>query len=299
VEATERELFKRSVRSATERHTGDALDDALRELGWHDALAADERDAVAILFEQQGAATVTSSALEAVVGGALLPPLGQWRAPGTLDGARISVDGLALVARDRVRVVTQSDVAVLVACDDLEVRPVHGVDPSLGLLQVRGEVAATDPHSFDWSSAVASGQRALTHELVGVSRTMLALAREHALQREQFGRPIAMFQAVRHRLAETLVAIEAADAALDAAWLDGSALTAAMAKAIAGRSGRTASRHCQQVLAGIGFTTEHPLHRSIRRALVLDQLLGSSKVLTKQLGDDLIASRQLPPLLPL
>ena len=63
-------------------------------------------------------------------------------------------------------------------------------------------------------------QLALGHELVGAARTMLELAREHALERIQFGQPISMFQAVRHRLADTLVAIETADAVLDAAWLD-------------------------------------------------------------------------------
>ena len=72
-----------------------------------------------------------------------------------------------------------------------------------------------------------------------------------------------------------------------------------MAKAVAGRSARTAARHCQQVLAGIGFTTEHPLQRSIKRALVLDQLLGSSNLLTKELGEQLVTTRELPPLVPL
>jgi len=128
---------------------------------------------------------------------------------------------------------------------------------------------------------------------------MLELAREHALDRIQFDRPIASFQAVRHRLAETLVAIEMADAALDGAWLDGSPVSAAMAKAVAGRSARTGMRHCQQVLAGVGFTTEHPFHRYARRVLVLDQLLGSSKALTKHLGTELLRTRQLPPLPPL
>ena len=125
------------------------------------------------------------------------------------------------------------------------------------------------------------------------------MAREHALERIQFDQPIAKFQAVRHRLAETLVAIETAAAVLDAAWLDPTPVTAAMAKAGAGRSGRVAAKHCQQVLAGIGFTTEHDLHRSLRRIWMLDQLFGSSAVLTKQLGEQLIASRTLPRLLPL
>ena len=60
---------------------------------------------------------------------------------------------------------------------------------------------------------------------------MLELAREHAVERVQFGQPIGRFQAVRHRLADTLVVIETAAAMLDAAWLDQSPQTAAMAKA--------------------------------------------------------------------
>ncbi len=106
--------------------------------------------------------------------------------------------------------------------------------------------------------------------------------------------PIAQFQAVRHRLAEAYVAIEAADAALGAAWDDGTPFTAAMAKAVAGRSARTVSRHCQQVLAGIGFTTEHDLHLYVRRVIVLDRLLGDSRSLTRRLGEDLLARSHRP-----
>ena len=83
---------------------------------------------------------------------------------------------------------------------------------------------------------------------------MLDLARAHALERVQFGRPIARFQAVRHRLADALVAVEALDAALGAAWDEPNPMTAALAKAIAGRTARTVATHCQQVLAG------HRLH---------------------------------------
>ena len=99
---------------------------------------------------------------------------------------------------------------------------------------------------------------------------------------------------MRHRLAESLVAVEAAAAALDAAWLDGSPLAAALAKAIAGRNGRTVARHAQQVLAGIGFTTEHDLHQHLRRTYALDGLLGDARSLTIELGEQLLAARQVP-----
>jgi alkylation response protein AidB-like acyl-CoA dehydrogenase len=177
------------------------------------------------------------------------------------------------------------------------------VDQSLGLVEVTGSTVPIiaqrqlDPSS--WPQAVALAQLALGHELVGCSRAMLELARGHALERIQFGQPIASFQAVRHRLAETLVAIEASDAALSSAWDEGSPRAAADAKALAGRSAQTGVRHCQQVLAGIGFTTEHDFHHYLRRVLVLDQLFGTSRGLTREFGRELLATRRVPPLPPL
>ena len=296
MDAEDLALFERSIRGAVERAD---LDAALDALGWSEALAVEPRAAVSVLFEAQGRASVTSSALDRVVGGVLLPALGRTDPPGTLDGDVLTVTGLAL--GDPVMVVARDgDKHVAVTVDGLNRRPVAGIDPSLGLVEVTGEVSGVITEPFaDWSSRLALGQLALGHELVGASRTMLDLARTHALERVQFGQPISGFQAIRHRLAETLVAIETAEAVLDAAWLDQSPQTAAMAKALAGRGARTAARHCQQVLAGIGFTTEHDLHRYVRRTLVLDQLLGSARTLTRSLGDDLLATRQLPALLPL
>ena len=128
---------------------------------------------------------------------------------------------------------------------------------------------------------------------------MLALAGEHALDRIQYGGPISRFQAVRHRLADTLVAIEAAEAVVEAAREGPSPELAAMAKSLAGASALTTARHCQQVLAGIGFTAEHAFHRYFRRILVLDQLFGSAHALTAELGGELLRSRAFPALLPL
>jgi hypothetical protein len=308
-------LFERSLRHATERSTGPTLDAALADLGWGEALADDPRAAVSTLFALQGAAHVTSSALDHVVldvlgreGGVVLPALGRWSPPGRFDGDRLTVHGLggAGLADHRTALVVaragDEEVEVTVPVAALSLRTVRGVDPDLGLVEVSadGVVVAEAPKPLTaWTSAVALGRIALGHQLVGASRTMLELAREHSLERIQFDRPISQFQAVRHRLADTLVAIEMAEAVLDAAWIDGAPQTAAMAKALAGRGARTASRHCQQVLAGIGFTTAHPLHRHVRRVLVLDQLFGSARSLTTELGDDLLAGRQLPPLLPL
>jgi hypothetical protein len=311
----ELELLARSVQHATEHHTGGALDAALDGLGWGDALSGDRRAAVAALFECQGRANATSSALARVVADALglgpaagvvLPALGQWCPPAEIAGESLAVRGLATAAladgEAAVVVATTggADAAVRVATTGLTFRPVAGADPSLGLMEVTATVPAGEwEPTQEWPAAVDAARLALGHELVGAARRMLELAREHALERAQFGRPISAFQAVRHRLADTLVAIEAADAMLAAAWDEGSPQAAAMAKALAGRAARGAARHCQQVLAGIGFTTEHPFHRYVRRVLVLDLLFGAARTLTRELGRDLLRDQQLPPLRPL
>jgi hypothetical protein len=313
IEGEDLELFERSLRNATEQYTGEALDAALAEIGWHDALSFDTRAAVSRLFELQGESGATSAALDHVVAFALgheldgatavaLPAIGRDEPPGVVEGDHISVRALAAATKPSTLVVATAGKAHVVARVDtsaLDIRSVRGVDPRFGLVELRGQVGADGAHEVAWLDTVALAQLAIGHELVGASRKALALAREHALDRIQFGQPIARFQAVRHRLAETLVAIETASAVLDAAWLDRSPVVAAMAKATAGRSARTAARHCQQVLAGIGFTTEHDLHRYVRRILVLDQLFGSHTILTKRLGEDLLATRTLPQLLPL
>jgi alkylation response protein AidB-like acyl-CoA dehydrogenase len=211
--------------------------------------------------------------------------------------------GTRAVARaDETVVVAEADggpVAFTVKAASLELRQVRGLDPALGIVEVTGDLDAAAGKAVDWEAAASAGQLALGHELVGLSRAMLELARQHALDRVQFGRPISSFQAIRHRLAESLVAVEAADGLLAAVWEDPSPVMAAMAKGLAGRSARAVARHAQQVLAGIGFTTEHPLHRYVRRTIVIDQLLGASSELTRQLGEDVLERGTLPPALPL
>jgi hypothetical protein len=317
MDADERALFETSIKAASSGADGAALDRALAELGWHEALLADPRVAVASLFEALGATNSTASILGSVLGSALeatagppvaaiLPGLGRWQAPGRLTGGNLAVGGVgtaSLAGSATAWVVAgsgENTVVVEVATSDLSLRSVVGVDPLFGLVEVTGErvpFSALRPlQPGDWPHAVAMAQLALGHQLVGASRTMLELARTHSLERIQFGQPIASFQAVRHRLAETLVAIEASHAALGSAWDEGSPASAAAAKALAGRSARATIRHCQQVLAGIGFTTEHDFHHYVRRVLVLDQLFGTSLSLTREFGRELLATRRLPAL---
>jgi hypothetical protein len=289
------QLFTESLRRALRAEKVDA---ALDEVGWREALVDEGVAAAALLFAEQGSANTTSTALDDVLTVALgespdaatavvLPPFGRTEPPGLrgLATSRILTAQRVLVA------------GTAVAPDDLRLTPLSGVDPRLGLVSV--ETPAVPGPAADWPQAVAVGQIALAYELIGAARGMLRLAREHALTRIQFGGPIAGFQAVRHRLADALIAIESADAAAGMAVESGNPLLAGIAKAVAGRAARTVARHSQQVLAGVGFTTEHDFHHYVRRVLTLDGLLGDAHTLTRTLGESLLRTRQIPPVPPL
>ncbi|WP_281877041.1 acyl-CoA dehydrogenase [Nocardia sputorum] len=119
-------------------------------------------------------------------------------------------------------------------------------------------------------------------ELSGLAGWCLETAVEYAKVREQFGRKIGSFQAVKHICAWMLCRTEliravAADTA--AAVDDGGAelpIAAAIAAAIALDAAVETAKDCIQVLGGIGFTWEHDAHLYLRRATALRQLLGGS-----------------------
>jgi alkylation response protein AidB-like acyl-CoA dehydrogenase len=117
-------------------------------------------------------------------------------------------------------------------------------------------------------------------EAAGLARWCVDTALEYARVREQFGRPIGSFQAVKHRLARLwvrvgLVSATAWDAARAVA--DGPAQLGVAAAAAAVRcpaDAREVALDCVTVLGGIGYTWEHDIHLYWRRAIVLGRLLG-------------------------
>jgi alkylation response protein AidB-like acyl-CoA dehydrogenase len=129
---------------------------------------------------------------------------------------------------------------------------------------------------------------------------MVELARSHVSERVQFGRFVGTFQAVRHKLAEAYVATTAAECSALTAWeADDQILAAATAKLIAGRAVSLTAAHTQQLLAGIGFTAEHPYHRFMKRSLVLERMLGSAHELAPELGRRLMERAEAPRLVQL
>jgi Acyl-CoA dehydrogenase, C-terminal domain len=245
--------------------SGRELDAALSDVGWRDMLDEMPDIAIPLVFRLLG----ETGAHAAILNDVVLSANGQ--APGgTLP---LPFAGGSWVRWERSG-------APGSAIDD--VLPIH-------------RVSHGDPLP---PGALHAGWRALGWWLVGTSRAMLSLARQHALDRVQFGRHISSFQAIRHRLAETLVAIEGAEATLHAATQpdDSDGLACLLAKAAAGQAALTTARHCQQVLGGIGFTAEHQLHHHVKRSLILDGLLGSTRELTRQAGNTLMAKGFAPRL---
>ena len=316
--ADERAAMEQTVRAAI-AEAGTDVDAVLAKLGWLEMLDDDPADAVDIVFGALGAANATATTLDDVIASALgqkpradlavlLPRFATWEPPVRIDANELHAHGLATRRADtaaKMLVVCGAESepwCIMVSKTAAEVEAVRGVDPDAGLrtVRVRGNGAgATRLDPTAWRSALALGRRAVARQIEGASRTMLDLARTHAMERVQFGRPIARFQAVRHRLAEALVAVEALDAALTAAREEPSPDTAALAKAIAGRTAHTVARHCQQVLAGIGFTTEHAFHRFLKRVLALEGLFGTADQIVLDVGRRLLAERRVPTLIEL
>ncbi len=257
-------LLTESVRTTMMAASGAKLDVALTDLGWRDMLDEMPDIAIPLVFRLLGETGAHAPVLNDVV----------LHAKGAVPGSSLPLP----FAGDSWVVWERSDGSGS-AIDDL--LPIHRVP--------QGD--ALPP------AALHAGWRALGWWLVGTSRAMLSLARQHAVDRVQFGRHISSFQAIRHRLAEALVAIEGAEATLHAAAQpDYEGLASLLAKAVAGQAALTTARHCQQVLGGIGFTAEHPLHHHVKRSLILDGLLGSARELTREAGKTLSAKGFAPRL---
>ncbi|OBK39472.1 acyl-CoA dehydrogenase, partial [Mycobacterium sp. 1245111.1] len=123
----------------------------------------------------------------------------------------------------------------------------------------------------------------LSAEAAGVTRWALDTAVEYAKVREQFGKPIGSFQAIKHLCAEMLcrteqVAVAAADAARAAQDGDTTQLSiaAAIAAGVAIDAVKVTAKDCIQVLGGIGITWEHDAHLYLRRAYGIGQFLGGA-----------------------
>ncbi|WP_068155520.1 acyl-CoA dehydrogenase [Rhodococcus phenolicus] len=217
-------------------------------------------------------------------------------------GATEAADGLTLSGDAGPAIAAEPGVAVLVRTtasggDDerwalvdadsagLHLDPLDTLDKSRALARVRLDSVAVPADRVVTVRAGLVRDLAATlaaAELAGVAGWALTTAVEYAKIREQFGKPIGSFQAVKHLCAEMLCRTEKIRAA---AWDAASAvdatpeelpIAAAVATAISLDAAVQTAKDAIQVLGGIGFTWEHDAHLYLRRAVATRQLLGGS-----------------------
>jgi alkylation response protein AidB-like acyl-CoA dehydrogenase len=141
-------------------------------------------------------------------------------------------------------------------------------------------------------AALADGSVALACEQVGGAQQLLEMTTAYARERIQFGRAIGSFQAVKHRLAEGLVELEAArSAAMHAARViasgdaDERAIAVPMAASLCAEVYEAIAADSIQLHGGIGFTWEHDAHLYFKRAKATKLLLGDPKTHRRLLAD--------------
>ena len=208
---------------------------------------------------------------------------------GTKDSVveAANVDEVVVVAR------TPDGIGVFVVpASELAIEPIAALDASRPLARVTldgvGVTAdrALGAPGHDTAATVRrvveEASAALALELVGTCQTIFDVTLEYAKQREQFDVPIGSFQAIKHKFADMLVALERARATAYFAALtiaeddERRAVAVSTAKAAAGECARLLAKEGIQIHGGIGYTWEHDMHLYVRRARSSALLFGTA-----------------------
>jgi 3-oxochol-4-en-24-oyl-CoA dehydrogenase len=204
---------------------------------------------------------------------------GAARASGTVSWVLGAADGgvLLLPSGDNWLLVDTGS-------DGVQVEPLQAADFSRPLARVVLTSAPATVVSVSRERVENLAATVLAAETAGVTRWALDTAVAYAKVREQFGKPIGSFQAVKHLCAEMLCRAEQAEvAAADAARAAGDsddrqfAIAAALAASVGIAAAKANVRDCIQVLGGIGCTWEHDAHLYLRRAHSTGRFLGGAE----------------------
>ena len=171
-------------------------------------------------------------------------------------------------------------VLVDATADGVSVEPLGATDFSRPLARVVLDAAPAEVLPVAAQRVEDLAATVLAAEAAGVARWTLNTAAEYAKVREQFGKPIGSFQAIKHICAEMLlrseqISVAASDAASAVADSDEQlSIAAAVAACTAIDAAKANAKDCIQVLGGIGITWEHDAHLYLRRAYSNAQFLG-------------------------
>lgn len=192
---------------------------------------------------------------------------------------------------------------VMLRAEQLEIEPVKSIDPLRPIADVRANAVEVGDDvvltKLSMATAHALMTTLLSAEAIGVARWATDTASQYAKIREQFGRPIGQFQAIKHKCAEMIADTERATAAVwDAAraldearekdWDTAGShveFAAAVAATLAPAAAQRCAQDCIQVHGGIGFTWEHDAGVYYRRALMLAASFGRSSDYPQQVVD--------------
>jgi alkylation response protein AidB-like acyl-CoA dehydrogenase len=254
--------------------------------------------------------------LGAVAAGELTGTLALVEASGSVDPARVAatatpdgdgfvLDGtktmvveaptageIAVVARKPDTAGDDGVGAFVVPRADVDVEPVDALDPSRPLARITldGVRVGPDRALGETGAATATAVRravevaatALAVETVGAAQAIFDVTLAYAKEREQFGVPIGSFQAIKHKFADMLIALERARATGYFAALtiaeddDRRPLAASTAKAAAADCAAMLAKEGIQIHGGIGYTWEHDMHLYVRRAKSNSLLFGNA-----------------------
>jgi alkylation response protein AidB-like acyl-CoA dehydrogenase len=179
----------------------------------------------------------------------------------------------------------------------LDADPVESsLDPLTPVHHVRSVPAGERVASAEVARALREIGAALTAaEMLGIAEATHDLAVAYAKEREQFGRPIGSFQAIKHMLADSFVrrevaraSVYAAAATLDHPEVGEVARAVAGAKINAGDAAMKNARTCIQVHGGMGYTWEVPAHYYLKRVWVLEHRFGTVTEHADALGEALL-----------
>ncbi len=248
------------------------------------AIAAGELTGALAIGNENGTGLVVDASLAA------FPEGDGFRLDGqrcfVLDGS--TADELLAVAR----IASGDGVGLFVVPRDaVKVEKLESLDASRPLVTLSFENVAVGPDRIlgtpgesaeALERALDEARVALALETVGACQALLDITVAHAKQRIQFGRPIGSFQAVQHKCADMLLAVEKARALAYFAMMTigeddaRRRLAASMAKAAAGDCQRLVTQDAIQIHGGMGFTWECDVHLFVKRAKTNAALLGSA-----------------------
>jgi alkylation response protein AidB-like acyl-CoA dehydrogenase len=308
------------VRTVVERGGGyDAeLWKAMIEQGWTGLCVPEDRGGLgygfveaAVLLEQVGAhvaptpflqqlvaldALVRSTAdaggwIERLVAGDAIAAVAFNRFEASGDRVSGETEPLIYGPSADVVIVRSTDGLHLVEIDERPVaQPAMDLTRELGWLSLEGAPALRLGGGDAVERYLDVGAAAHSAEMLGAAGRALDLSVEYAKEREQFGRPIGSFQAVKHRCADMLVDVEGMrSSGYYAAWTISAddrerSIAASTAKTWCSDASKRVMASALQVHGGIGFTWEHDIHLFLKRAQLDQVSFGDSVFHRERLG---------------